>query len=339
MPGLSIKKFKLMLKVGFVKNPLMVRWGASVTAGYPKIFMYHRFCAVGKTIWGGISQDEFAWQVEKLSAQCEVITFGDFLLRKRTNSSIKNCAIITVDDGYRDFYLYAYPVLKQTGVPATLFVTSDFIHKKIWLWPDKLKHIVRNLEPGKYPYKFGQDFFVINAYDDKHRLSSWLELSSFCTKQSVVERDRFIGSLSLAMDIEVPEFPGPEYLACSWGELREMQSAGIEIGSHTLTHPVLSRIPADAMVREVHDSKHEIEKMIGKSIISFCYPNGGKLDINEEVVKAVEGAGYLGAAHGNPPRDWEPFLVPRMGADDNRMEFVWRLSGMEYLVARFKQLL
>ena len=330
------KPVKKILKEFFVKNRFLTGCALKLTSDYPKIFLYHRFCASGSTVWGGISQDEFAWQLAKMTRSFEIITFSEFLQRKRTRISTKNCAVITVDDGYRDFYLYAYPVLKSSGVPATLFVTSEFIHQRIWLWPDKLKHIIRKLEPGSYQFTFGDSCFVINTQDEAHALASWLELSSVCTRLPVVERDQLIGAFSAAMDIGVPELPGDDYAACSWDELREMQAAGIETGSHTLTHPVLSRIPVADMITEVRDSKGEIERMLGTPVTTFCYPHGGVKDITAAVVNAVADAGYSGAAHGNPPRDWNPFLVPRMGADDDRLEFIWRFCGMEYLTARVK---
>ncbi|MDD2736000.1 MAG: polysaccharide deacetylase family protein [Desulfuromonadaceae bacterium] len=330
----SKKQIKSILKQAFVKSRLLTDCAIKLTRDYPKIFMYHRFCASGNSVWGGISQDEFEWQIAKVVKSFEVISFGDFLQRKSWQVSTKNCAVITIDDGYRDFYLYAYPVLKKAGVPATLFVTSDFIHQRIWLWPDKLKYIVQTLKPGRYSYTFGDNHFDIDTLDDAHSLVSWLELSNICTKLPLEERELLIRHLSTAMAIKVPDIPGAEFAACRWEELREMQASGIEIGSHTLTHPVLSRIPQAEMIQEVRESKDEIERMLGCRISTFCYPSGGMLDINENVVKAVADAGYSGAAHGNPPRDWNPFLVPRMGADDDRLEFIWRMCGMEYLVAR-----
>jgi len=327
---------KRTLKEYFVKNRFLTGCAIKLTLNYPKIFMYHRFCSSGNSVWGGISQDEFEWQIANVTKSCEVVSFGDFLQRKSRQVSTKNCAVITVDDGYRDFYLYAYPVLKKAGVPATLFVTSDFIHQRIWLWPDKLKYIVQALKPGRYSYIFGDTLFDIDTNDDARSLVSWQNLSNVCTKLPPVERENLISNFSRAMGIEVPEFPGAEFAACRWEELREMQVSGIEIGSHTLTHPVLSRIPQVEMIQEVRESKDEIERMLGCQISTFCYPSGGMKDINENVLKAVADAGYSGAPHGNPPRNWNPYLVPRMGADGDRLEFIWRLCGMEYLVARVK---
>ncbi|MBT0662721.1 polysaccharide deacetylase family protein [Geobacter pelophilus] len=310
-----------------------------LTQDYPKIFLYHRFCEPGSTIWGGISQDEFEWHIERVTEKYEVICFAEFLLRKQRQASTRNCAIITVDDGYRDFYQYAYPVLKKSSVPATLFVTSDFIQQRIWLWPDKLKYIVQQLQSGRYSFEFNHDCFEINTLDNASRLASWMRLSNTCIRLPLTKREMLIKSLSESMGIEVPRFPSKDYEACNWNELREMQMNRIEIGSHTLTHPVLSMIPVDEMLKELNDSKVEIEQMLNGQVSTFCYPHGGENDINDAVVKATAEAGYRGAVHGNPPREWNPFLVPRMGADDDRKEFIWRLCGMEYVTARIKALL
>lgn len=75
-----------------------------------------------------------------------------------------------------------------------------------------------------------------------------------------------------------------------WQHLKELVSAGIEIGAHSLTHPYLSKIPEESAKREIEDSKKLLEDKLGIEVRTFCYPYG---DYNQKVRDMVAQAGYL----------------------------------------------
>jgi peptidoglycan/xylan/chitin deacetylase (PgdA/CDA1 family) len=83
-----------------------------------------------------------------------------------------------------------------------------------------------------------------------------------------------------------------ESRAMSWDNVREMSANGMEIGSHTLSHPILSRLSADEIWTEVDESRKAIEARTGKECNSLAYPNGGAEDMNEAVFEAVGRSGY-----------------------------------------------
>ena len=72
-----------------------------------------------------------------------------------------------------------------------------------------------------------------------------------------------------------------------WNQVREMHRAGIEFGSHTVTHTILTRIPRWGMVKELRDSRQELSDQLGTPVSSFAYPNGGNADFNEEAKTAL----------------------------------------------------
>jgi peptidoglycan/xylan/chitin deacetylase (PgdA/CDA1 family) len=251
---------------------------------------------------------------------------------------LKNAVIITVDDGYSDFYSIAYPVLKQYGATATLFVTTDFISNKIWLWPDRLKYLFEHISVGKYIFTYQDKTFTLSCTSGRERMKTWWEVFSFCITLENKNRDDLIHRLESNFPVTIPNLPDADYAACTWEQVAEMSEYGIEIGAHTVSHPILSKVDAEHLKNEVVDCKTEIELRLNKAVSSFCYPNGGMNDIDENVVNSVAEAGYLGAPHGNPPRPWNPFLVPRLGVDNDMVDFLWKLCGMDYLAARIKSL-
>src|SRR5258708_21093815 len=78
----------------------------------------------------------------------------------------------------------------------------------------------------------------------------------------------------------------------SWDEVRALQAKGFAIGSHTVTHRILSRVKPETSAREVEDSKRAIEQELNGECRYFCYPNGGPLDFSPAVVDAVRPSGY-----------------------------------------------
>ena len=112
----------------------------------------------------------------------------------------------------------------------------------------------------------------------------------------------------------------------SWEQLRELLGEGMEIGSHTMSHPRLNRVSSDQARREIFDSKRELEGRLGVEISSFCYP-GGCYD--QTHLALVEAAGYRSAATASPGRLENLFEIPRLAvqASDSLFVFKRKVTG------------
>jgi peptidoglycan/xylan/chitin deacetylase (PgdA/CDA1 family) len=104
------------------------------------------------------------------------------------------------------------------------------------------------------------------------------------------ERRRFIEDLEDKLRPNVPASVRDRML--TWEQVREMYNAGIQFGSHTVTHTILSRIPRSEMLRELRESKTELSERLGTTISTFAYPNGGVVDYNAEAKSALRECGY-----------------------------------------------
>ena len=81
----------------------------------------------------------------------------------------------------------------------------------------------------------------------------------------------------------------------NWEQIRDLAASGMEIGSHTVNHPILSRIPEKQVWYEIAESKKRLENQLRQSVTSFCYPNGKKEDFNETAKRLLKKAGYRSA--------------------------------------------
>ena len=201
-------------------------------------------------------------------------------------------AAITFDDGYRDVYENAYPVLKRKGIPAAVFVVTDLVGKPFWQIHDKLYRLVAK---------------AFSVWDDPRRnfmgLLSDLELPASdllgpraSTATPMLTVSALLGVVAMdvhrlleGLEAAVGNGFGPVPQTLTWAMLREMQSAGFVIGSHTETHVSLPAESQTTMAQELEGSKRTLEMHLGESISHFAYPGG---QFTRPVVQALRRAGY-----------------------------------------------
>lgn len=196
----------------------------------------------------------------------------------------KNSLIITFDDGYADNYEIAWGILKKYGLTATIFLVTSFVESSNLFWFDKLSYVIKrfsgnSINFGKYVFETG----------NKNREMIRESVMRICRSVSEKERVRLYSDLEKQCNIRMPS----EHIALakplSWGQIREMSEGGIEIGSHTVTHPFLSNLTIDEIMYELVESKRAIEEKLGKKIKSVAYPAGS---YDERVVNCVKDCGY-----------------------------------------------
>jgi len=219
-------------------------------------------------------------------------------------------AVVTIDDGYHDAYDIAFPILRRYGVPATLFAATDFIDRKDWLWTDKLRYV----QSKTNAWRDGFDALALNeslkrdADEDKHK-----RIADICS----------------AVGVSLPQQPPEDCRAATWDQIREMAAAGVDIGSHTVTHPILPNVGDQQLARELSDSRARLEQELGRAVTSFCYPNG---DYNRRVRNAAADAGYRIAVtteHGLKDRANDPLALRRVNAEHDLTSFMQSSSGFE----------
>ncbi len=268
----------------------IARWWS---AHSPRILVYHRFGPKG------LDADLFDRQLRELRSGFKVVPLQHLTRALARGEPLSPQTVsITVDDGYADFYRYAYPVLKRHGLPATMYVVSDFVDQKIWLWPDKIAFILANTRQSRYVFEPGSGSRTYQLSDPVDRHRAWNDIADHCLTLPDRDKHAFLDRLATDLCMMIPEKPSPDYAAFTWDEAREMQAHGIEIGSHTCTHPKLTKLDLVDLDRELQVSKSRIETMMDKPVDSFCYPNGSRADYSLLVQERVRKAGYRNATVG-----------------------------------------
>lgn len=295
------------------------------------ILCYHRFTPAD-TSGGAISARLFEAHLKYLVKHFTVISFKSLHHVLTGKLVVRSPLIVTVDDGYRDFAEVAVPLLRKYGVPATLFATTRFVDGEFWLWPDVIRYSL--FKTNKRRLKTSDFERELPLGTDTEKETACVTLTNICKRLKETEKAEFLRQMTDELDVSIPPVPTDQFRAVSWEDLRRLDSDLIEVGSHTLTHVILSRCTSDVARTEIVESKERIERMLDREVTAFAYPNGMHGDFGDEHKEFLKEAGYRFAVSGefgfNEP-DSESFDLNRIIASYDMSHFVQEVSGFESL--------
>jgi peptidoglycan/xylan/chitin deacetylase (PgdA/CDA1 family) len=236
-----------------------------------QVLAYHKVSPDPHPFFEPVHPDVFDKQVEFLSRYYRVMPLLELVERSRKGDVPAGAVAITFDDGYRDNYEYAFPILRKHRVGATIFVSTGAIETGELLWHDRV-------------------FDAFRYATVEHALSLKPVLAR--AKELYGEgRLRFVEKIEEALKPSLQETAKDRML--TWNQIHQMHASGIDFGSHTVSHTILTRMPRPEMIRELCESKEQISAHLGVPISSFAYPNGHVGDYSGEVQGALKDAGYL----------------------------------------------
>jgi peptidoglycan/xylan/chitin deacetylase (PgdA/CDA1 family) len=220
---------------------------------------------------------------------------------------------ITLDDGYRDNYEHAFPILREHGVPAGFFVATGLIDGRCSSWWEELRWIVRNTERDGLP---ATDWLpVAIAFDEPDRNRARRALESLYKALPGDLTDAFLDAIGEAAGTGRRPLESSDGTWMSWDMLREMRAAGMTIGGHTDTHPVLARLPADRQEHEIATCAARLEAELGEPMEVFSYPIGMPESFDADSRRCLQAHGVKVAfsCYGGRGRfdAWDPLDVPR----------------------------
>jgi peptidoglycan/xylan/chitin deacetylase (PgdA/CDA1 family) len=250
-----------------------------------RILLYHRVNDRRGEYFPPVSVRHFRQHLAYLQKAYTIVPLGKIAEAVRLRSALPaRTAAITFDDGYADIYRDVFPLIRADGVPITVFLTADCIQTGRPMWTDVLHDCfaqtavkaisLPELGVGTLPLESGTEKKEA-CLAVKERLKSLDEPR----KLEMISRLR--GMLGAA--------ERKEPLMLTGGQVRALSDAGIEMGSHSLTHPNLSIAAPALLARELSSSKNAIEECAGHPVKGFSYPSGYDGTAARDAVRA---AGY-----------------------------------------------
>lgn len=284
-----------------------------------------------------VSPDTFKLHLELLKQSFAIVTLSDWIQMQRDGIELppKACAI-TFDDGWVDNFEYAYPILKELDIPATIFLVSDMIGTNEMFWPERLARLIVTIS-SKYPQHWthpelewlqqnSKNYQFSDTPPTREELSVLIAEAKHLPDNEIHDR---ITRVEKLLQLDKSEQTAS---LLDWQQVAEMVDSGvIEVGSHTRHHIRLnSNASNETLNDEIIGSKQTIEKHTGKSVKTFCFPNGDFCPQALELVKD----NYLGAV--STQSGWnttsaDKHLIRRIGMHQDiskdKTAFLARLSG------------
>jgi len=304
----------------------------------PRILMYHRFGEQTGSLWP--DRAVFERQIRYLRSKFQVISLTELAESLAGGRPRHNAVVLTIDDGYEDFYRVAYPILRKYEIPATLYVTTDFIDGRTWLWPDIVAFILQHTSRRDWTSNGRVRQQTYDLTVAAQRKAAWSSIGTGCVEMDVASRTSLLRDLASELGVDVPPRPTPEFKPLNWTQVREMAAHGIEIGSHSCSHARLTLCTPQELEHEVHESKRRIEEKLDRRVRSFCYPFGKAADVNAVVRQAVIDAGYRNAvlAYADTNLTDDVFGLRRFGAGADLEHFRRIASGASVVSAKLRRL-
>jgi peptidoglycan/xylan/chitin deacetylase (PgdA/CDA1 family) len=280
------------------------------------VLNYHRVgdcaeCPWDRSLWSA-SEALFDNQLAVLAAEAEVIGPQDVEAaladRKR-----RRRVLITFDDGYRDNYEIAYPLLRRHGLTATFFLATGFVDRPQVAWWDEIAWMAHSasaeaLAAGDWlPRSLPLDAAACDA-----------SIGMLTARYKALPGDRaeaFLDYLASATGSGRCSGQAAERTWMTWEMAKEMTRNGMTIGGHTVTHPVLSRLPPESQEAEIAECALRLEQELGQPMRWFAYPVGARDSFTADTKRILRerGVELAFSFRGGLARfaRWSPFDIPR----------------------------
>jgi peptidoglycan/xylan/chitin deacetylase (PgdA/CDA1 family) len=306
---------------GLKKAKYHLRWLRKHLVKGGLILGYHRIAEVLDDPYDiCVSPKNFAEQLQILSHFTRPIRLAQLLPGLHHNHLQARSVVLTFDDGYVDSLKTVRPLLEQYGIPATIFITTGYLGKEFW-W-DELQRLLfsQRILPDRRSRQISGNpdiWTAINRHYEKldkdtggNRKQLLLSLYRRIFRLSPTERDKIFTGLRDWAGIHLDN--QPTCRALSEEELRQLASSKlIDVGAHTVTHPLLPELPLTAQRREIEHSKQHLETLLERPVPFFSYPNGSWSAATEKIVCET---GFEGACGSHNDIVWtgsNRFYLPR----------------------------
>ncbi|MFZ4289642.1 polysaccharide deacetylase family protein [Variovorax sp. HJSM1_2] len=274
--------------------------------------IFHRVHAQPDPLFPGeVDAAQFNDMCRWLKEWCNVLPLDLALAQLADGSLPARACAITFDDGYADNHDVALPILQKHGLVATFFIATGFLDGGR-MWNDGVIEALRSTERPVL-----QLASVIEGMNEPLPLADWgqkraaiYRILAHIKYLPLQVRDEAVAALARYCAVTLPDD-----LMMTSDQVRGLHRAGMQIGAHTVSHPILAKQAQEDMYREIVQGKEELERLIDAPVALFAYPNGKPdEDYSATSVDIVKSLGFQAAVStewGVGHRESDLFQIPR----------------------------
>lgn len=235
----------------------------------------------------------FRWQMEHLRRHWNPVSLTEAVDAAEQGRALPpRSVVVTFDDGHADNHDHAWPVLREFGIPATIFLATEYIGSGTTFWFDRVATLMHRAPAGLHRLErlsldVGLVDIAARRLACKQALARLKLLPDAARREALAEIEAVLGAGVVARSAPTA--------ALTWDQVRAMATGGVEFGSHTVSHPILSMLPPEQLDHELGSSRARIERETGRPCDLLAYPVGKAYAFNDEVIDAARRHGYRAA--------------------------------------------
>lgn len=239
------------------------------------VFMLHRVTGVHKDIPGheiariALVLDEMRRHGLRFVSVTDIIE----AVEKRAEI-IGDAVAFTADDGYEDQAEILAPLFLQRGIPLTLFVVSGLLDGLDWPWDAKVDWLVRQTTVKTIHLRLGGTIISYPLSTTSARIAARTELVEIFAGLTGDRLPAALSALESAAEMALPTTPPMEYRPTNWARLRELESAGLSVAPHTVTHRIVSRLSSRDVSWEIEESLRRVRAELAAPLAALAWPVG-----------------------------------------------------------------
>lgn len=270
-----------------------------------------------------------------------VLSFKDLVQSAQENQDFYKTVCFTIDDGYIDFKNVAFPLFKKYNLPATVFITTDFIEGKLMMWWDQLEYLINNTNQSKVEISLDNNVLNLALQSQEEKQTAIRMVTRNLKLFPLSEIFSRLQLLSEQLNVAIPDEPPEQYSALRWTDIWEMEKYGMDFQPHTVNHPILSRINLAEQEWQIKVSADTLREKINSNPVVFCYPNGSLGDFTEDTISVLKRENFMGACSTERdffnPANTDLFNIPRFAFTGEYYKFILYVSGCRFLQLAVKE--
>ena len=241
-----------------------------------------------------IPVSDFTDQMKYLQKHCHVLSIDEFLEIQRSGDPLPpKSTIVSFDDGFRNNYNIAAPILEEYNIPAIFYISSGVVNTDIMFWVDTLEDTINLSKKNSIRVMLDQER-EFNIRNDEEKFGALSKIKGYCKITTAMEKDRIIQETQDVAGVIATVEHSENYQKISWNELKEMNENSLfTIGGHSLYHNILSSLEEDLLKKEIRASLDLLEVNLKGPITHYSYPEGQGHHYNQAVIDLLKESGIV----------------------------------------------
>jgi peptidoglycan/xylan/chitin deacetylase (PgdA/CDA1 family) len=281
------------------------------------ILCYHRVGTEGVPVFSRLVPGVFEKQMRYLKKHYRIVPLGQLCRELEDGGTVRPTLAITFDDGYRDLYTHAFPVLQKYEIPATIYLIGKCMETGEVPWYDRIFVALESAPDSVLEVELSEPRKFSLSGTGARAAVAW-EIVCYLRSIPDSQRRQWCAAFEQRMHVPSEEVQGR---MLDWNHVRAMQRGGVFFGAHTMTHPAVSRLDSNALENELLQSKERLEEGLQTPFEDFAYPFGKPSDCSRAAENLLSRSGYRSAVTTTAGRmtvGMNPYRLRRMQIGDDR---------------------